>query len=52
LELAKPVLAQNRKQLLEKWLKEDKVNLNLTFKFVVVWSFPLILVRLLTPIFD
>ena len=25
LELARPVLAQNRKQLLEKWLKEDKV---------------------------
>ena len=25
LELAKPVLQQGRKQLLEKWLKEDKV---------------------------
>ncbi|KAJ1967924.1 Clathrin heavy chain, partial [Dimargaris verticillata] len=25
-ELAKPVLAQNRKQLLEKWLKEDKLE--------------------------
>ncbi|KAJ1927952.1 Clathrin heavy chain [Tieghemiomyces parasiticus] len=25
IELAKPVLAQNRKQLLEKWLKEDKL---------------------------
>ena len=27
LELVKPVLQQNRKQLLEKWLKEDKVCL-------------------------
>lgn len=27
LELAKPVLVQGRKQLLEKWLKEDKVRL-------------------------
>ena len=26
LELARPVLVQGRKQLLEKWLKEDKVN--------------------------
>ncbi|ORY97188.1 hypothetical protein BCR43DRAFT_489386 [Syncephalastrum racemosum] len=26
LELAKPILAQNRKQLLEKWLKEDKLE--------------------------
>lgn len=26
LELARPVLAQSRKQLLEKWLKEDKVH--------------------------
>jgi clathrin heavy chain len=26
LELARPVLAQNRKQLLEKWLKENKVR--------------------------
>lgn len=26
LELAKPVLLQGRKQLLEKWLKEDKVS--------------------------
>ncbi|GBB89855.1 hypothetical protein RclHR1_01670006 [Rhizophagus clarus] len=26
LELARPVLAQNRKQLLEKWLKEDKLE--------------------------
>ncbi|TPX38293.1 hypothetical protein SmJEL517_g00095 [Synchytrium microbalum] len=26
LELAKPVLQQNRKQLLEKWLKEDKLD--------------------------
>ncbi|KAJ1655297.1 Clathrin heavy chain [Dispira simplex] len=26
IELAKPVLAQNRKQLLEKWLKEDKLE--------------------------
>ena len=26
LELAKPVLAQGRKQLLEKWLKEDKLE--------------------------
>lgn len=25
LELCRPVLQQNRKQLLEKWLKEDKV---------------------------
>lgn len=25
LELARPVLVQGRKQLLEKWLKEDKV---------------------------
>jgi clathrin heavy chain len=27
LELVKPVLQQGRKQLLEKWLKEDKVRL-------------------------
>ena len=27
LELARPVLAQGRKQLLEKWLKENKVGL-------------------------
>ena len=27
LELARPVLAQGRKQLLEKWLKENKVSL-------------------------
>src|SRR3569833_1794423 len=26
IELAQPVLAQNRKQLLEKWLKEDKLD--------------------------
>lgn len=26
LELARPVLAQNRKNLLEKWLKEDKLE--------------------------
>lgn len=26
LELARPVLAQGRKQLLEKWLKENKVR--------------------------
>ncbi|KAJ1948453.1 Clathrin heavy chain, partial [Dispira parvispora] len=26
IELAKPVLAQNRKQLLERWLKEDKLE--------------------------
>jgi clathrin heavy chain len=26
LELVKPVLQQGRKQLLEKWLKEDKVR--------------------------
>ena len=26
LELARPVLAQGRKQLLEKWLKENKVS--------------------------
>jgi clathrin heavy chain len=30
LELARPVLAQNRKQLLEKWLKEDKVRTTFT----------------------
>jgi len=29
LELARPVLVQGRKQLLEKWLKEDKVRLTL-----------------------
>jgi clathrin heavy chain len=28
LELARPVLQQNRKQLLEKWLKEDKVHIS------------------------
>jgi len=27
LELARPVLQQGRKQLLEKWLKENKVRL-------------------------
>jgi clathrin heavy chain len=27
LELCRPVLQQGRKQLLEKWLKEEKVNL-------------------------
>jgi clathrin heavy chain len=30
LELARPVLAQGRKQLLEKWLKENKVGPRLT----------------------
>lgn len=30
LELAKPVLVQGRKQLLEKWLKEDKVSQELS----------------------
>lgn len=30
LELARPVLAQNRKQLLEKWLKENKVRDRIT----------------------
>jgi clathrin heavy chain len=29
LELARPVLQQGRKQLLEKWLKENKVGLSL-----------------------
>lgn len=29
LELCRPVLQQGRKQLLEKWLKEDKVSLGL-----------------------
>lgn len=27
IELVRPVLQQGRKQLLEKWLKEDKVNI-------------------------
>lgn len=31
LELARPVLAQNRKQLLEKWLKENKVRFSFAF---------------------
>jgi clathrin heavy chain len=35
LELARPVLAQGRKQLLEKWLKEDKVSECFLFLF---WS--------------
>lgn len=26
IELCRPVVAQGKKQLLEKWLKEDKVN--------------------------
>lgn len=30
LELARPVLAQGRKQLLEKWLKENKAGSGLT----------------------
>lgn len=36
LELCRPVLQQGRKQLLEKWLKDDKVSglfINLTGKF-------------------
>jgi clathrin heavy chain len=32
LELARPVLQQNRKQLLEKWLKEDKVFKSICFR--------------------
>jgi clathrin heavy chain len=31
LELARPVLAQGRKQLLEKWLKENKVDPSRSF---------------------
>ena len=31
LELARPVLQQGRKQLLEKWLKENKVRITSTF---------------------
>ncbi len=31
LELARPVLQQGRKQLLEKWLKENKVNTPMNF---------------------
>jgi hypothetical protein len=38
LELARPVLAQNRKQLLEKWLKEDKVHSSLIDKYSIVLS--------------
>jgi len=30
LELCRPVLQQGRKQLLEKWLKEDKVSLSVS----------------------
>ena len=32
LDLARPVLVQGRKQLLEKWLKEDKVSLEYGLK--------------------
>lgn len=31
LELCRPVLQQGRKQLLEKWLKEDKVFVNVVY---------------------
>ena len=38
LELCKPVLQQGRKQLLEKWLKEEKVEyVIMVFDNVVVW---------------
>ncbi|NWZ66431.1 CLH1 protein, partial [Acrocephalus arundinaceus] len=33
LELCRPVLQQGRKQLLEKWLKEDKVGSNMTLAY-------------------
>lgn len=36
LELARPVLVQGRKQLLEKWLKEDKVR---SFSFFFFFAF-------------
>lgn len=33
IELARPVLQQGRKQLLEKWLKEDKVRIRLDLNY-------------------
>lgn len=33
LELARPILQQDRKQLLEKWLKENKVRI------ILVWTY-------------
>lgn len=35
LELARPVLAQGRKQLLEKWLKENKAGSGLTMFYCI-----------------
>jgi clathrin heavy chain len=34
LELARPVLQQSRKQLLEKWLKENKVRVDINYLFL------------------
>ena len=38
LELCKPVLQQGRKQLLEKWLKEEKVIFNFTDTFGKIFA--------------
>lgn len=51
LELCRPVLAQGRKQLLEKWLKEDKVGrptfaLNQTYSMETSVVFMLLLLLL------
>lgn len=43
LELCRPVLQQGRKQLLEKWLKEDKVSL------LAQNSAAVVLIRILSP---
>ena len=37
LELCRPVLQQGRKQLLEKWLKEDKVGASVTCPHFGTW---------------
>lgn len=36
LELCRPVLQQGRKQLLEKWLKDDKVSIFINFNLVLL----------------
>ncbi|NWZ72331.1 CLH1 protein, partial [Acrocephalus arundinaceus] len=56
LELCRPVLQQGRKQLLEKWLKEDKVSLGsellLGFAKPLLWIMTAITARLQTWVFS
>lgn len=42
LELCRPVLQQGRKQLVEKWLKEEKVGI---FKKKLIWEWLLLILH-------